>query len=103
MKRTNILLTDKQHDIIKRYSTKEGKTMGELIRDAIDQIYQSKDRVEKRRTVAIEAYKEGILSLGRLSEILGMDPVSTRDYLLEKGIPLQVQNHENIMKDIKNA
>ncbi|HBI23922.1 MAG TPA: hypothetical protein DDX84_06955 [Nitrospiraceae bacterium] len=103
MKRTNILLTDKQHDIIKRYSNKKGKTMGELIRDAIDHVYQSKDVVEKRRTVALEAYKEGLLSLGRLSEVLGMDPVSTRDYLIEKGISLQVQHYENILKDVKNA
>ena len=93
MKRTNILLTDKQHKIIKRYSRKEGRTMGELIRDA----------VEKRMALALEAYNEGLLSLGRLAEVLGMDPVSTRDYLLEKGIPLRSQDHEDILKDITNA
>lgn len=103
MKRTNILLTDKQHNIIKRYSSKKGKTMGELIRDAIDQVYQSKDVVERRRSVALEAYKEGLLSLGRLAEVLGMDPVSTRDYLRERGVPLQSQDYEDILKDIRNA
>ena len=103
MKRTNILLTDKQHKIIKRYSRKEGRTMGELIRNAIDQVYQSKDAVEKRMTLALEAYKEGLLSLGRLAEVLGMDPVSTRDYILEKGIPLRSQEYEDILKDIANA
>ena len=103
MKRTNILLTDKQHKLIKRYSLKEGRTLGELIRDAIDQVYQSKDAVEKRMALAREAYKEGLLSLGRVAEVLGMDPVSTRDYLLEKGIPLRSQDHEDILKDITNA
>ena len=103
MKRTNILLTDKQHKFIKRYSRKEGRTMGELIRDAIDQVYQSKDAVEKRMALAMEAYKEGLLSLGRLAEVLGMDPVSTRDYLLENGIPLRSQDYEDILKDIMNA
>ena len=103
MKRTNILLTDKQHKLIKRYSLKEGRTMGELIRDAIDQVYQSRDAVEKRMALALEAYKEGLLSLGRLAEVLGMDPVSTRDYLLEKGISLQSQDYEDILKDITNA
>jgi len=103
MKRTNILLTDKQHKLIKRYSLKEGRTMGELIRDAIDQVYQSKDAVEKRMALALEAYNEGLLSLGRLAEVLGMDPVSTRDYLLEKGIPLRSQDYEDILKDITNA
>ena len=77
--------------------------MGELIRNAIDQVYQSKDAVEKRMTLALEAYKEGLLSLGRLAEVLGMDPVSTRDYLLEKGIPLRSQEYEDILKDIANA
>ena len=103
MKRTNILLTDKQHKFIKRYSRKEGRTMGELILDAIDQVYQSKDAVEKRMALALEAYNEGLLSLGRLAEVLGMDPVSTRDYLLEKGIPLRYQDYEDILKDITNA
>lgn len=103
MKRTNILLTEKQHKIIKRYSHKEGRTMGDLIRDAIDQVYQSKDTVEKRRDLALEAYREGLLSLGRLSEVLGLDPVSTRDYLHEKGIPIQTQDYEDILKDITNA
>ena len=93
MKRTNILLTDKQHKFIKRYSRKEGRTMGELIRDA----------VEKRMALALEAYNEGLLSLGRLAEVLGMDPVSTRDYLLENGISLQSQDYEDILKDITNA
>lgn len=77
--------------------------MGELIRDAIDQVYQSRDAVEKRMNLAVEAYKEGLLSLGRLAEVLGMDPVSTRDYLLEKGIPLRSQDYEDIVKDIGNA
>lgn len=103
MKRTNILLTDKQHKIIKRYSRKEGKTMGELIRNAIDQVYQGKDTVENRRALATEAYKEGLLGLGRLAEVLGMDPISTRDYLLENGTPLQAQDYEDILKDIANA
>ena len=103
MKRTNILLTDKQHKLIKRYSLKEGRTMGELIRDAIDQVYQSRDAVEKRMALALEAYKEGLLSLGRLAEVLGMDPVSARDYLLENGISLRSQDYEDILKDIMNA
>lgn len=77
--------------------------MGELIRDAIDQVYQSKDAIENRRTLAMEAYKEGLLSLGRLAEVLGMDPLSTRDYLLENGIPVQSQDSDDILKDIANA
>lgn len=79
MKRTNIFLTDKQHQIIKRYSRKEG------------------------RTIALEAYKEGLMSLGRLAEILGLNPVSTRDYLFEKGIAIEAQDYKDILKDIKNA
>ena len=86
MKRTNILLTEEQHKILKRYAQKETKTMGELVRDAVDQVYQKQDEIERRKHVAIDAYQEGFISLGRLAEILGMDPVTTRNYLRQKKI-----------------
>ncbi|MCC7201176.1 MAG: UPF0175 family protein [Nitrospirae bacterium] len=103
MKRTNILLTEDQHNILKRYARKETKTMGELIREAVDHIYQEEDVLEKRRRIALEAYQEGFLSMGRLSEILGMSPVSAREYLNQKKIPLQTQDQEEILRDARNA
>jgi predicted HTH domain antitoxin len=47
-------------------------------------------RLEKRKQTALDAYGEGLISLGKLAEFLGLDPVSARLYLKDLGIPLQV-------------
>lgn len=103
MKRTNIMLTDEQHKILKAYSRKAGKTLGELVREALNATYKKKDRIEHAKQIAIEAYKEGFISIGKLSEILGVDIVSLRLYLKEHGIPLKTQDREEIYKDAVNA
>jgi len=102
MKRTNILLTEEQHKKLKRYAKKEGKTLGKMVREAVDRTYK-KDSLEKRKQIAINAYKEGFISLGKLAEILGLDPMSTRLYLKEHMIPLQQQDLKDISQDILNA
>ena len=103
MKRTNILLTEGQHKTLKRCARKETKTMGELIREAVDHVYQGKDTLEQRRRIALEAYKEGFISLGRLSEILGLSPLAAREYLYQKKIPILTQDLDEILKDTQNA
>jgi predicted HTH domain antitoxin len=102
MKRTNIMLTDEQHRLLKKCANKEKKTLGELVRDAVDSKYDL-DKIARRKSVALESYKEGFISIGKLSEILGIDPVSVRLYLKEKGIPLKTQEKEEILRDIVNA
>jgi len=103
MKRTNIMLSDDQHKRLKRYARSEGRTLGGLVRDALDVVYGKKDRLEKRRQVAMSAYSEGFISLGKLAEVLGLDPVSARNYLKEKGIPLQNQDLKDMNQDLENA
>jgi predicted HTH domain antitoxin len=103
MKRTNIMLNDEQHKKLKLYAKKEGRTLGELVRDALDTAYMSKDAIEQRKQVAIDAYKEGFISLGKLAEVLGIDPVSARDYLKEHGIPIRGQELKEISQDGANA
>lgn len=103
MKRTNIMLADNQHAVLKSHARKEGKTLGELVREAIDMVYKKKDSLEQRRYVALNAYKEGFISLGKLSEILGIDTVSARLYLKQKHTPARSQEVEEIKKDILNA
>jgi predicted HTH domain antitoxin len=103
MKRTNILLSEDQHKQLKRYAKKEGRTLGGLVRDAIDVVYKKKDKLEQRRQVAISAYNEGFISLGKLAEVLGLDPVSARNYLKDHGIPIQSQGLEELAQDSKNA
>jgi len=103
MKRTNIMLADGQHALLKGYARTEGKTLGELVRSAIDTAYQEKDRLEQRKTVALHAYQEGLISLGKLSEILGVDPISARLYLKQHKIAIRVQDAGDIAKDLRNA
>lgn len=103
MKRTNIMLSDDQHKKLKRYARREGRTLGGLVRDALDVVYKKKDALEQRRQVAISAYNEGFISLGKLAEVLGLDPVSARNYLTEQGIPIQSQDLKGCLQDSKNG
>ena len=103
MKRTNIMLSDDQHKKLKRYAKREGRTLGGLVRDALDVVYKKKDRLERRRQVAISAYSESFISLGKLAEILGLDPISTRNYLNDQGIPIQSQDLQRLIQDSENA
>jgi predicted HTH domain antitoxin len=103
MKRTNVLLTDSQHKAVKAYAKREGKTLGRMVREALDVAYRKKDLLESRKDTAIASYREGFISLGKLSEVLGLDPISARDYLRSAGIALQVQGVEKIEGDAENA
>jgi len=103
MKRTNIMLTENQHKTIKAYARKEGKTLGNMVREALDVVYKKKDILERRKQTALDAYGEGLISLGKLAEILGLDPVSARLYMNEMGIPLQVQDRSEISSDAVDA
>ncbi len=103
MKRTNIILEDEQHTKLKLYAKKQGRTLGGLVRDAIDVVYKKKDSLEERRHVALHAFQEGFISLGKLAEVLGLDPISTRNYLEEKGIHIASQDDTELLQDIENA
>lgn len=103
MKRTNIMLSEEQHKKLKRYAKREGRTLGGLVRDALDVVYQKKDKLEQRRQVAISAYSEGFISLGKLAEVLGLDPVSARNYLREHEISIQSQDLKDLALDTENA
>jgi predicted HTH domain antitoxin len=103
MKRTNIMLKDDQLKKMKLYARKEGTTLGGLVRDAIDTVYGKKDALEQRKQVALSAYQEGFISLGKLAEVLGLDPVSARNYLRERDIPIHSQDREDLARDAENA
>lgn len=99
MKRTNVLLTDGQHKAVKAYAKREGKTLGRMVREALDVAYRKKDPLERRKETALAAYREGFISLGKLAEVLGLDPVSARLYLKEAGVPLLVQSPDEAKSD----
>ncbi len=103
MKRTNVMLADEQHAALKKSARHEGKTMGELVRNAIKVVYQKKDDLDQRKSVAINAYQQGFISLGKLSEVLGIDTVSTRLYLKQNNIPIKTHECDELIWDIRNA
>ncbi len=103
MKRTNIMLTAEQHTAVKAYARREGKTLGGMVREALDIAYKKRDPLDLRRETAISAYREGLISLGKLAEVLGLDPVSARLYLKEKGIKLNTQGRRDLADDAANA
>ncbi|MBN1102815.1 MAG: UPF0175 family protein [Deltaproteobacteria bacterium] len=103
MRRTNIMLTEEQHRYLKSRARKQGRTMGDLVREAINAAHGRRDLLERRKSVAMDAYQEGMISLGKLAEILGMDPVSTRAYLMEREIVPPGQDPSELLGDIANA
>ena len=44
-----------------------------------------------------------LTSLGKLAEVLGLDPISARNYLKDKGIPIQSQDLHDLTQDAENA
>jgi predicted HTH domain antitoxin len=103
MKRTNVLFTEEQHKKLKSYSRRQGRTMGELVREAVDTTYHKRDLLEERRHVAVEAYREGFISLGKVAEVLGLDPMSAREHLAAVGVTAPGLSPEEISSDAANA
>ncbi|MDA8429385.1 MAG: UPF0175 family protein [Geobacteraceae bacterium] len=102
MIRTNVMLTPQQHLNLKQMATSMHRTLGELVRDAIDTTFP-RDSIDRRRQVALAAYREGFISLGKLAESLGVDPYTARSYLQEHGIPIMIQDASDITSDAGNA
>ena len=51
----------------------------------------------------IESYQAGIISLGKLSELLVKDPISMQEYLNKIGVKISVQSERDIFQDASNA
>lgn len=100
MIRISIMLTEQQLDLLKRQSRLRHKTIAELVRDALDRAFLE-DPVKRRRHMALAAYQEGMISLGKLAGALGLNPMSAQQYLKARGIPLVVQELGDISMDAK--
>ena len=59
--------------------------------------------LQRRQQMALAAYQEGLISLGKLAESLGLDPVSARRYLKEQGIAVTMPDIEEALADVGNA
>lgn len=74
---------------------------GQLVRQAVATCYQTDFlSLPLRQQRAMSAYEGGYISLGKLSEAMGMDSLATRAWLSEHGI---AGNCGFAPKDVENA
>lgn len=82
----HIKIEDDLAAALKRVSTERALSVGELVRQAIRRTYLvGIQGISERQAAALAAFDNGFISLGRLGEELGMDPVSLRLWLHENG------------------
>jgi predicted transcriptional regulator len=81
MKRTQILLPDDLHRKLLRQAKARKASLGDLIRQAVERAY-----FVELDDFALAAYRNGLISHGKLAEISGTDPARALDLLREKGI-----------------
>lgn len=81
MKRTQILLPDNLHRKLLRQAKARKTSVGDLIRQAVEHTY-----FVGLDDLALVAYRNGLISLGRLAEISGTNPARALDLLREKGV-----------------
>jgi hypothetical protein len=73
---------------LKAIARTRGRSVGELVRQAIASCYQPEllDLTAAQRQ-ALEAYRGGFISLGKLAEAMGRHVLRMREWLREHGIP----------------
>ena len=81
MKRTQILLPDDLHRKLLKRAKARKTSMGDLIRQAVERTYFA--RLDEP---ALAAYRNGLISLGKLAELSGTNPAEALDLLRERGI-----------------
>lgn len=86
---------------LKELSEKRNAPVGELVRQAIQSCYQiDLLNLNDNQKRALEAFRGGYISLGKLAEEMGMSVLKLRKWLDEHGVP---QNNSFLQDDLKNA
>lgn len=86
---------------LKHLAKIRGVTVSELIRQALLICYQvDLLGLSDRQKQALEAYRGGFISLGKLSELMGRSPIEMRQWLYEHKIP---QSNVFSEDDVQNA
>lgn len=76
-------------------------TVGELVRQAVQTCYQTEWLgLTATQRQALEAYRGGYVSIGKLAETLGLTPLKAREWLNERGI---AQNTVCAKEDLAHA
>ena len=88
-------------DSLKNLAKKRKQPVGELVRRAIVSCYQvDLLGLTDHQRQAIEAYRGGYISIGKLSEIMGKSVIALREWLNEHGLDQNVCFGED---DVRHA
>ena len=72
---------------LKQVAGRRRVTVGELVRQAVQTCYQTEWLgLSAAQRQALEAYRGGFISLGKLAETMGLTPLKAREWLNERGI-----------------
>ena len=86
---------------LKQVAGRRRVTVGELVRQAVQTCYQTEWLgLTAAQRQALEAYRGGYISLGKLAETLGLPVLKAREWLNERGI---VQNTAYGREDLAHA
>jgi hypothetical protein len=86
---------------LKQVAGRRRVTVGELVRQAVQTCYQTEWLgLSAAQRQALEAYRGGFISLGKLAEAMGLTPLKVREWLNERGI---VQNTACAKEDVAHA
>ncbi len=86
---------------LKNLSKKRSVPVGELVRLAVSRCYQlDMTDLSEPQSLAVAAYQGGYISIGKLSEDMGITAIEARRWLVEHDIP---QNNAFNEQDTKNA
>ncbi|MBU4459597.1 MAG: ribbon-helix-helix domain-containing protein [Verrucomicrobia bacterium] len=73
---------------LKHLARRRGRTVGELVRQAISVCYQPEmDGLSAPQRQAVEAYRGRYISVGKLAETLGCTVLDARRWLIERSVP----------------
>lgn len=87
--------------MLKQLGKVRGMSISALIRQALITCYQlDMMGLSERQKQAVEAYRGGFISIGKLSELMGRPAVEIRKWLFEHSIS---QNNVFTEDDTKNA
>ena len=86
---------------LKQVAGRRRVTVGELVRQAVQTCYQTEGLgLTAAQRQALEAYRGGYISLGKLAESLGLTLLKAREWLNERGVP---QNTVHAGDDLAHA
>jgi hypothetical protein len=86
---------------LKQVAGRRRVTVGELVRQAVQTCYQTEWLgLTAAQRQALEAYRGGFISLGKLAEAMGLPVLKAREWLNERGI---AQNSVHAREDLAHA